>query len=230
MKTVVKSYKIRIYPDKSLQERLFENFGCNRFVFNQLLSNNKLIFEIAVNNPRINPNNYKPRINRVTLNNWLNEFKKKHFFLKNAESTSLQSICDIFKDSIIRFFNRQNNYPRFKSRKNPMQSIRLKNNNNSIQFENNKLRLPRLGFVKYRDNRKIRGYILSATIRFENGRWFAVLNCKNVPVEPLSKTGDKIGIDLGLRDLMTFSNGEKRKPITRLTKIESQISRVNQNL
>jgi hypothetical protein len=34
-----------------------------------------------------------------------------------------------------------------------------------------------------------------------------------------------VGIDLGLTDLMTYSNGEKRKPITRLTKIESQIAK-----
>ncbi|MCC7553184.1 MAG: helix-turn-helix domain-containing protein [Methanobacteriaceae archaeon] len=38
MKTVVKSYKIRIYPNKSLQDKLYENFGYNRFIFNQLLN------------------------------------------------------------------------------------------------------------------------------------------------------------------------------------------------
>ncbi|MCC7553043.1 MAG: helix-turn-helix domain-containing protein, partial [Methanobacteriaceae archaeon] len=43
MKTVVKSYKIRIYPNKSLQDKLYENFGYNRFVFNQLLNYNRLI-------------------------------------------------------------------------------------------------------------------------------------------------------------------------------------------
>lgn len=230
MKTVIKSYKIRIYPDKSQRDKLHENFGSNRFVFNQLLGNNKLIFDLVVNNPRINPCNYKPKINRVTLNNWLKVFKIEYTFLEDSESTSLQSTCDIFKDSMIRFFKGQNNFPKFKSRKNPVQSIRLKNNNNSIRFEKNKLKLPRLGLVKYRDNRKIRGDILSSTIKIENGRWFAVLNCKNVPIEPLPKTNDKVGIDLGLKDLMTFSNGETRKPITRLVKIENQIARLNRAL
>jgi putative transposase len=140
----------------------------------------------------------------------------------NQLVTYLKTVCfDFSVDKII--FQDSNHC-------NPVQSIRIKNNNNSIRFENNKLKLPIFGFVKYKDNRKILGGILSATVRFENGRWFAVLNCKNVPVEPLSKTGDKIGIDLGLHDLMTFSNGEKRKPITRLTKIESQIARLNKNL
>jgi len=59
MKTVVKSYKIRIYPNKSLQDKLYENFGYNRFVFNQLLNYNRLIFSLVVNNPKINPHNYK---------------------------------------------------------------------------------------------------------------------------------------------------------------------------
>lgn len=169
MKTVVKSYKIRIYPDKSQKERLHKNFGYNRFVFNQLLGNNKQIFHIVVNNPRINPHNYKPRVNHVAINNWLKIFKTEHSFLKDSESISLQSTCDIFKDSMIRFFKGQNSFPRFKSRKNPVQSIRLKNNNNSIQLEKNKLKLPQLGLVRYRDNREIMGDILSSTIRYDNG-------------------------------------------------------------
>jgi transposase len=111
MKTVVKSYKIRIYPDKSLQDKLYKNFGYNRFVFNQLLNNNKLIFELVVNNPRINPHNHKPKVNRSTLNNWLNVLKTEYIFLKDGESTSLQSTCDIFKDSMIRFFKHQNKFP-----------------------------------------------------------------------------------------------------------------------
>ncbi|MGZ7095479.1 MAG: helix-turn-helix domain-containing protein, partial [Methanobacterium sp.] len=99
MKTVAKSYKIRIYPKKSLQDLFEENFGYNRFLFNQLLGNNNLIFKLVLNNPRINPNNYKPSINRVTANNWLNSFKKSFPFLKNGESTGLQSTCDIYIDS-----------------------------------------------------------------------------------------------------------------------------------
>ena len=230
MRAVVKSYKIRIYPNKSLQDKLYKNFGYNRFVFNHLLNYNKLIFDLVINNPRINPYNYKAKFNRSTLNNWLNILKTEHSFLKDSESTSLQSTCDIFKDSMTRFFKQQNKFPRFKARKNPLQSIRLKNNNNSIRFKNNKLKLPRLGLVKYQDNRKIKGNILSATVKLENNRWFAVLNCKNVLIEPLPWTGNNIGIDLGLKDLMTFSNGEKRKPITRLTKIEHQIARLNKKL
>ncbi|MGZ7118555.1 MAG: helix-turn-helix domain-containing protein, partial [Methanobacterium sp.] len=57
MKTVVKSYKIRIYPKKSLQDLFEENFGYNRFLFNQLLGNNNLIYRLVLNNPRINPKN-----------------------------------------------------------------------------------------------------------------------------------------------------------------------------
>ena len=68
MRTLIKSYKIRIYPNKTLQKTFFENFGYNRFLFNTLLGNNKLINDLIVNNPRINPKNYKTGINRVTTN------------------------------------------------------------------------------------------------------------------------------------------------------------------
>ena len=230
MKTVVSSYKIRIYPVKSSQDELNDNFTWNRFVFNHLLANNKSIYENVVNNPRIDPKNYKPKITRTTNNNWLKYFKEQYPFLKNAESTSLQSTCDIYKDSFQRFFKKQTKPPKYKSRKNPVQSIRIKNNNNSIRFENNKLKLPRFGLIRYRDNREILGDILSATVKYENGRWFAVLNCKNVPVKEFPKTGNNVGIDLGLIDLMTLSNGEKRKPIPAIAKIESKIAKYNKNL
>ncbi|MGZ7068389.1 MAG: RNA-guided endonuclease TnpB family protein [Methanobacterium sp.] len=230
MKSVAKSYKIRIYPKMSLQDNFRENFGYNRFIFNQLLGNNNLIYKLALNNPRINPKNHKPSINRITTNNWLKSFKESFAFLKNGESTSLQSTCDIYNDSFKRFFKNQNNYPKFKSKKNSVQSIKLKNNNNSIRFDGKKVRLNKFGFVKYKDNREIKGDILSATVKFENNRWYAVINCKNVPVEPLPKTGNIVGIDLGLKDLMTFSDGEKRKPIKRIAKLESKIARLNQNL
>lgn len=65
----------------------------------------------------------------------------------------------------------------------------------------------KFGFVNYRDNREIKGKVLSATVKLENNRWYAVINCKNVPIKSYLKTGDKIGIDLGLKDLVTFSDG-----------------------
>ena len=82
MKTVIKSYKIRIYPNKSLQDAFFENFGYNRLVFNQLLANNNFIRNRVLNNPRLNPYNYKPSINRTTANKELNRIKETFPFLK----------------------------------------------------------------------------------------------------------------------------------------------------
>ena len=117
MKTVVKSFKIRIYPNKSMMDKLQKNFGYNRFVFNQLIGNNKLIHDFIVNNPKINPNNYKQSINRTATNNWLNYFKTNYSFLKDGGSTSLQSTCDIYNDSFKRFFNKQNSFISLRVRK-----------------------------------------------------------------------------------------------------------------
>ncbi|MGZ7119037.1 MAG: RNA-guided endonuclease TnpB family protein [Methanobacterium sp.] len=230
MNTILKSYKIRIYPNKKLQDILWNNFGYNRFVFNQLLADNNLIFNTVVNNPIINPNNNKPKINRKMTNNWLKNYKMEFEFLKDGESTGLQSTCDSYINSFKRFFIKLGRYPKFKSKKNPLQSFKIKNNNNSIRFEDGKLRLNKFGFIKYKDNRTIKGDILSATIKLENGRGYAVINCKNVPIQPLPKTGKKVGIDLGLKNLITLSNGRKREPIKTLEKMELKISKKNRDL
>lgn len=82
----------------------------------------------------------------------------------------------------------------------------------------------------YKDNREIEGDILSATVKLENNRWYAVINCKNVLIQHYPQTGRETGIDLGLKDLMTFSDGKKRKPIQHLAKLESKIAKLNRNL
>jgi len=96
-------------------------------------------------------------------------------------------------------------------------------------FEDGRLKLPKIGLIKYKDNRKITGRILSATISLKAGRWYASINCADVSVKTKPKTSINVGLDLGLTDFATLSNGEK---ITKLniTKLENQYKRLQKAL
>jgi putative transposase len=218
------TYKIRIYPGKTQKKELIEAFGANRFFFNTCLKNNKIIIGNMFTASTMTHYGAKNKANLNHLNNYL---KKTHDWYRHTESTSLQSTRDNFLRGFQSFF-RGNGYPRFKSRKNPVQSIRIANNKNSIRIENNHLRLNKFGYFKYHDNREIQGRILNTTIKLENGRWFAcVLVDKDI--KDLPKTGKITGIDLGKRHLLNFANGDVTDKLN-LKKENKEVSRLNREL
>ncbi|MDR2966363.1 MAG: transposase [Methanobacteriaceae archaeon] len=218
------TYKIRIYPNNSQKQELFETFGVNRFFFNTCLKINQITISNMFMAPTMTYYGVKNKSNLNHLNNYL---KSTYEWYKKIESTSLQSTRDNFLKVFHSFF-RGNGFPRFKSRKNPVQSIKIANNNDSIRVENNHLRLNKFGYFKYKDNRKIKGKIINATVKLDNGRWFACIVIDRL-IEELPKTGCFTGIDLGKRHLLNFCNGKVIDKLN-LTKENNTVSRLQREL
>ena len=79
----------------------------------------------------------------------------------------------ILADSYDRYYKKQNKYPRFKSKKNPVQSYTTKHTNGNIAVIDNYIKLPKLGLVRFAKSREVKGRILSATIRRNpSGKYF----------------------------------------------------------
>ncbi|PEC08784.1 transposase, partial [Bacillus toyonensis] len=79
-------------------------------------------------------------------------------------------------DAYTRFFQKQNNAPRFKSKKNNVQSYTTKQTNENIAVVGNKIKLPKLGLVRFAKSREVKGRILNATVRRNlSGRYFVSL-------------------------------------------------------
>ena len=68
--------------------------------------------------------------------------------------------------------------------------------------------LSKIGEVRCKFHRKIEGVIKTCTIKRESDEWYVVLSCDAVPEKPLPKTGEEIGIDVGLENFAALSNGE----------------------
>jgi putative transposase len=109
-------------------------------------------------------------------------------------------------DAYSRYYNKQNDAPRFKSKKNKLQSYTTKMVNNNIEIQKNYVKLPKVGWVKFAKSREIEGRILSATIRQNpSGQYFISIKTE-VNIEPLPKTGKKVGMDMGLKYFAVPSN------------------------
>ena len=196
MLMVHKVYKFRIYPDSNQALLIVKTIGCSRFVFNHFLAERNSAYESE-----------KRTLSYSNCSAMLTQLKKELTWLSEVDSTALQSSLRFLDDSFKRFFSRQNDYPRFKSRKNPVQSYTSKFTNNNIAVEDSFLKLPKLGLVRFAKSREVDGRIISATVsRKPSGKFFVSILAET-EVSELPKTGIACGVDVGLKDFAVISDG-----------------------
>nr|WP_245652958.1 transposase [Herbidospora sakaeratensis] len=70
------------------------------------------------------------------------------------------------------------------------------------------VRIQGVGHVKVHQHRDVLGIVKTISVKREGARWYVLLSCDDVPVEPLPATGSAVGIDLGVCSLLTTSDGE----------------------
>ncbi|WP_174565968.1 IS200/IS605 family element RNA-guided endonuclease TnpB [Bacillus anthracis] len=181
-----KAYKFRIYPNQAQAILINKTIGCSRFVFNHFLS----LWDQA----------YKETGKGLTYGTCsakLPAMKKELVWLKEVDSIAIQSSVRNLADA----------YTRFKSKKNNVQSYTTKQTNENIAVVGNKIKLPKLGLVRFAKSRGVEGRIVNATVRRNpSGRYFVSLLVET-EVQELPKTHSYIGIDVGLKDFAILSDG-----------------------
>ena len=189
-----KSYKFRLYPNKK-QIVLFEKtFGCSRFIWNQMLAD-----KIAY---------YKET--GKTLKNTPAQYKRDYPWLKEVDSLALCNVQLNLQKAYKSFFQSGFGFPNFKSKKKMYsQSYQTNNNNNNIVVCDGKVKLPKVGWVKVKAHRKLKGVIKGATIsKTTTGKYYISILCKT-NIQPFAETNSNIGIDLGLSHFAILSSEEK---------------------
>ncbi|MES9681365.1 IS200/IS605 family element RNA-guided endonuclease TnpB [Gottfriedia acidiceleris] len=214
-----KAYKFRIYPSKEQKTLIDKTIGCSRFVFNHFLGQWN--------------DTYKETGKGLTYNSCsaeLTKLKTELVWLKEVDSTALQSSLKNLADSYSRFFKKQNNAPRFKSKKNRVQSYTTKETNGNIAVVGNKMKLPKLGLVRFAKSRELHGRVLNATVRRNpSGKYFVSILAE-LEVKPMEKSKLSIGIDLGITDFAIFSDGRKIDNNKFTAKMETKLKREQRKL
>jgi len=157
---VNRSFKFRIYPNKSQERLIQKTFGCTRFVYNHILSRAKKSYELEKKNKIITP---------AVL-------KKEYDFLKEVDSLALANAQQNIKVAFNNFFKKKAGFPKFKCKEDFKKTYTTNNVNNSIRIENKKLRLPKIGLVKIKLHRNISedNRIKSVTISEDSERKYFV--------------------------------------------------------
>ena len=219
---MLKAYKYRLYPNKQQEEQIQKTFGCCRFVYNQTLAYRKEIYKTK-----------KKTMSKIDCNNYVNRVLKKEYeWLKEVDKFALTNAIYNMDSAYQKFFKEHTGYPKFKSKRNHNMSYttNFTTNNIEISFEKNKIKLPKLKWTKAKLHREFIGRIKSATIsQIQSGKYFVsvLVETEHIPME---STGCMIGIDLGIKDLLTTSDGEKFDNIRTTKKYEDKLAKEQRKL
>ena len=225
---MLKGYKYRIYPNEIQKKQLAKTFGCVRFVYNYYLDKKIKLYE-----------DKQESLSKIDCNNHLNrELKKEFGWLKEVDKFALTNSIYNLDNAYQNFFRRVKQisakvgFPKFKSK----HSNRFKyttnftNNNIEVDFVENKIKLPKLKWVKAKVHREFDGKIKSATIsKNPSGRYFVSI-LVDAEVEELAKVDKNIGFDLGISDFLIDSEGNKISNPKNLYKYERKLAKLQKQL
>ena len=209
-----KAYKYRIYPNKAQREYFAKVFGCVRFFYNMSLSDMIEYHKEHKGFKNITPATYK------------NEFP----FLKEVDSLALAN-AQLNRNSAYKaFFRGQNKFPKYKSKKND-QSYTT-NNQGSVKFSNNNryISIPKCPRIRIKKHRDFEGVIKSVTVSKTTDEKYYISLLIETEIKPLERNNHSIGLDLGIKDLIIDSNGNKYKNHKYLTKSENKLAREQRKL
>ena len=222
-----KAYKLRLYPNKTQEVLLNKTFGSVRLVWNTLLAKNLKGYEEQ-------GKSWKQDFNTTVL-------KTDFDFLKEVSAASLQQKSRDLSETYKQWFNSVSGkrkgkplgYPRFK-KKGLKDSYRLPNQKFKLFQADNKIQLEKIGKVTCRYPSDMSAFnkddLVSVTITKSKSNKYYASVIVNASVTPMPKTNKMIGIDLGIKDLMTLSNNIVIKRSNYLKENQFKIKKMQQHL
>jgi putative transposase len=174
-------------------------------------------------------------ISRFELNKQIRVLKDDYEWLKEINSQSLQGATLNLENAFTKFFREKSGFPKFKSKKNPVQSFPIPQWY-KVDFENNKVYIPKIGWIKTRLHRRFDGKQRTATIkRTPTGKYYISIlvdDEKQLPQKYKFDQNNTIGVDVGIKDFAVTSDGEKidnprylKNSIERLKVLQKRLSR-----
>lgn len=191
--------KFRIYPNREQLNNINRTLGCCRWIYNHELERKSALY-------RSDGKTVTYRESSATLTQLKRDSETA--WLNDADSTGLQqSLRDLFK-GFDNFFSGNAKYPVFKKKSDSFQSYRTEKVGNNIRIiDSRHVRLPKLGIVKAKSIRLTGGIIKHATIeKYSTGKYFCSL-CVEVHDVRLQNEGAETGIDVGIKEFLTMSDG-----------------------
>ena len=197
MKVIKYTYKFRLNPNQEQQLLLNKHFGSVRWTYNYFLNQRKTEYL-----------NKKKSLNYYDQAAELTQIKKVNEWLKEINSQTLQYSLKCLDMAYQGFFNKRTKFPNFKSKRNK-NSFTIPQN---VRCDGTKLIVPKfLDGIEIIMERQIKGTIKHCTISKTPTSKYFVSILTEQEYQPVIKTRNSVGIDLGIKDFLVLSNGTKIK-------------------
>ena len=217
-----KAFKYRIYPNKA-QRALFQaTFGCCRFVYNKTLDIRKTAYAMD-----------KTQLSEFDLIKKIKPLKEEFPWLRDVPAVCLPQAVGDMNDAFRDFFKSGKGYPKFKTKHRSRKSCRFPGQSCAVLQDISRLKLPKLGLVKYKKDREFIGTLRHIVVTQESdGKYYAsclVVTGIEAPKPQPVKASTTVGIDLGLKDFIVTSDGCKMPNPRFYVTIDHSIARLQKH-
>jgi putative transposase len=207
-----KAYKTQLKPNRKQIAFFKRHAGCARFIWNWALE-------------KISKREFKP--NAFWLNKRLTEYKQENSFLYEVSNHALVYSLRHLSEAYSRFFKKISKYPKFKSKHGKL-SFTLQG---PFTVESSRIKLPKIGWARLKEKNylPVGKHLTSVTISERAGKWFVSLRVEE-ETELNEQQNGALGIDLGVKNLATCSDGTVFANPKALFKFQKKLKRIQRKL
>ena len=217
----LQAFKFELMPDGAQQRDMRRFSGACRFVYNKALALQKANYEAG-----------GKFIGYVTLAKSLTDWRNGPDtpWLKDAPCHPLQHALKDLERAYKNFFAKRADFPRFK-RKGSGESFRYPDAKQfEIDQDNSRIKLPKLGWMRYRNSRDVVGLAKNITVSCVAGKWYASIQTEREVPQPVPAATTAIGIDVGIARFATLSDGSFIAPLNSFKKHQQRLARYQRRM
>ncbi|OIO41693.1 hypothetical protein AUJ63_05300 [Candidatus Pacearchaeota archaeon CG1_02_35_32] len=196
-----KSFKYRLFTNKTQESKLDKLLDSARFLYNCALEQRIVCYK-----------QWRKSINYYDQANTLKEIRSFDEGIAQLNFSASQNLLRRLDKAFQAFFRRIKygdtpGFPRFKG-KDYFHSIIFPAYGDGIKLKDGKLYIQNVGHIRIHLHRNLEGKIKTVTIKRQNGRFYASFSCDSVPQNVLPTSAKEIGIDVGIKSFAVMSDGQ----------------------
>lgn len=218
---LLKAFKFQLKTNDVQESQLRRFAGCCRLVWNKALHLQKI---------RLDEKQGLLTYNKMAKELLLWKYSPETFFLTESPAQALQQILRNLDRALRDAFNKKTpkRFPRFKKR-GSFDSFRIPQGF-KIDEENSRVFLPKIGWVNYRNSRNLQGIPKNITISKSGGHWFVSIQTEQIKEKPIHEADSIVGLDLGVAQFVTLSDGTVINPVNCYRKHEKRLKALQRQL
>ncbi len=214
------AFQYELMPNGQQTRQMRRYAGCRRFVYNKALA--------------LQQKRYKQGdklLGYAALCKLLTDWRSsaETAFLAKAPVHTLQQALKDLMNAYAKAFAKEAEFPRFK-KKGKKERFRYPDPNQiTLDQGNSRLKLPKLGWLRYRNSREVLGRVKNVTVSERCGKWFVSIQTEREIDLPIPE-GGAVGIDMGIVRFATLSDGSFHEPLNSFKRLEKALRKAQQAL